>query len=131
MADVYVLLNHKLSGIQTKQLKERGVDRIVRPPESISAFWQGIPPTGPLPVPLLDKITNWLQNNAKSGDLVLVQGEFGATCFIVDYCFQNQLTPIYATSERKYREETQKDGSVVRIHRFSHVQFREYKRSIK
>ena len=131
MADAYVLLNHKLSAVQTQQLMERGVDHIIRPPESISALWQGIPPSGPLPVPSLGKITDWLQKNAKSGDFVLVQGEFGATCFIVDYCFQNKLIPIYATSERKYREEPQKDGSVVRIHRFSHVQFREYKRSRK
>jgi len=71
-----------------------------------------------------------LRKTGKTGDFVLIQGEFGATYFTVDFCFQNNLIPIYATSKREYREEPQQDGSVVRVHRFKHVQFREYKRSI-
>ena len=72
-------------------------------------------------------IKNWLATNAKSDDIVLVQGDFGATFMIVDYCLDNNLIPIYATTKRNV-EETILNENIISKRKFSHVLFRLYER---
>lgn len=129
MSTLYILLNHTLTEEQRinarKQLK---VHSFVEPPEEISKIWSSVEPEGELNLERLNKVVDWLSQNTRSGDFVLVQGEYGATYYVVNYCFQQELVPVYATSKRVYEEKVLEDGSVERRHLFKHVNFRIYRR---
>ena len=125
--NVLVLMNHQLTPIQEKELKtEYFINKIIYPDKSIEKLWSSIKPEKELNIKMLDKIILWLSRNSYSGDYCIIQGEFGATFYLVDYCFKKKLIPIYAASGREYKEEILEDGSVKRVHIFRHVNFRKY-----
>jgi hypothetical protein len=130
MNKVFVLLNHKLTDLQKEELtKEIGVSDIVYLPNEILKTWSSVEPTDDLNVNTLKKdICSWIEKESRKNDYVIVQGEFGATFFMVDFCFKNSLIPIYSTSKRIYKEIRNNDGSVSRNHVFKHVCFRKYRR---
>lgn len=67
----------------------------------------------------------WISQNARAGDVALVQGDFGLTYAMVNFCKEKGLIPVYATTERKVEEE-KKDGVVLVKRTFNHVRFRVY-----
>ncbi len=124
-----LLLNHVLTESQIKDAeKSWNVREFIYPDENIKKTWMKINPDGDEISSQLRKVVDWLDTASESGDLVLVQGEYGAAFYIVDYCFKTGRLPLYATSERKYVEQVLKDGSIERKHIFRHVIFRRYKR---
>ena len=76
----------------------------------------------------LQPILDWIDEHCtNSDDYILIQGDFGATYFLVDYCKKrNYAIPIYATTERKSVEEVQEDGSIKTQRIFKHKRFRLY-----
>ena len=61
------------------------------------------------------------------GDYVLVQGEFGAVFYMVDYCFKTGRIPVYAATKRVVQEH--KNGDKITSKRvFEHTCFRRYQR---
>lgn len=122
-----VLTNHDLTDRQrTEAMEEFGCSKIVLPPQGIRYFWAHVPPRGELTKTGIGDVIDFLEKTSQTGDLVLVQGEFGATFFTVDYCFKKGLIPVYSTSERVYDETINRDGSVARYHNFKHIRFRMY-----
>ena len=90
-----------------------------------NSIWQNIPPENEKISDLLDEIKKLILKDAKKGDLILVQGDFGATYIMVNFAFQNGLVPIYATSKREVKEKREND-QVVTIRTFKHIRFRKY-----
>jgi len=128
MPDMILLLNHELSENQIKDaVNTFGIKNFIYPPDAIRKIWMGVNPKGDDVTYQLDSVMSWLEYTTKNGDFILVQGEYGAAFFIVDYCFKTGLIPVYATSERQYAERKLIDGSVERKHVFKHIQFRRYK----
>jgi len=128
MANLFCLLNHTLTKEQEKDaIKNMGIKDIISPPEEIKYLWSNLSPKDELNILVLEKIINWIKNISHKNDYVLVQGEFGASFYIVDFCFRNSLIPVYATTKRKYNEIVLSDNSIERKHIFQHVQFRKYK----
>ena len=68
---------------------------------------------------------NFIKTNAKIGDVALVQGDFGATYSIVNFCKKNGIKAIYATTKRTIKESMVGD-KVVKNSIFEHVKFREF-----
>lgn len=129
MPDLYCILNHKLTEKQNEDVSNTlGIVNIINLPKYLNEIWSHINPEGELETDKLSLIIDWLDINAKKGDYILVQGEFGAVYFIIDYCFSVGLNPIYSTTYRNYKEKRQKNGSIERIHVFKHVQFRKFKK---
>ena len=129
MGAIAVVLNHDLSQKQITEIHEElDVSSIYELPESLLEFWKQISPSGELPVVSLKQICRWIEQKTTDGDFVVIQGEFGTVFYLVDFCFAIGRIPLYATSERKYRETQRSDDSVERYHIFRHVQFRRYKR---
>lgn len=129
MPTLYLLFNHTLTAEQEADARKNwGVEAIIEPPDEISSIWAGIKPDGELDIGNLRKVTEWLGRNATPGDYVLVQGEFGATYYIVDFCFLYNLTPIYATTERVYEGRVLDNGGIEQKHIFRHINFRRYRR---
>lgn len=122
-----LIFNHRLTRIQQDDAcTSLGVQRIVDLPPDLKEIWRRIPPDQPAIDTHLLPIKTWRSDNASKADYVLIQGDFGATFIMVNYAFENGLTPIYSTSSRNAVEEHLPDGSISLTHNFKHVRFRNY-----
>jgi len=127
MRQVFLLFSHQLTPQQIEELENSFmVDKIVYLPKKLQDVWSNIPPELPAIKDYLQDIFLWLKGNSNPGDLVLVQGEFGAVFQVVNFCFKAGLVPIYATTKREVAEEILDDGTVQVSRKFSHVRFREF-----
>ncbi|MBZ4644003.1 MAG: hypothetical protein JG767_1612 [Deferribacteraceae bacterium] len=127
MKALFLIFSHSLTNKQINEINTKlKVDKIVNLPDNLQKLWSQIPPEGGLPVNEVKKITNFLGNNAKSGDYVLIQGDFGATFFVADFCLKNFLVPIYSTTKRISVEKEDKYGKISKTSIFEHLNFRKY-----
>ncbi len=127
MPNMILLLNHDLSELQVEDAKkEYGINKFIYPDMSLKELWMGIKPEGEFVSKQLAPVIKWLNKVSQKNDYILIQGEYGATFYTVDYCFMEGRIPVYATSERKYEEKKLLDGRVERKHIFKHIQFRRY-----
>ncbi len=122
-----LVLNHAILPEQVRELEHTfGIERIENLPSELLHIWNRIKPSGALDTSALQRIIGWIADTTESGDYIVVQGEFGATYYVVSYCLDSGLIPLYATSERVYAETKNRDGSITRNHIFRHVCFRKY-----
>jgi len=124
-----LLFSHELTEEQKEDAKRSlHVDGFVRLPDELQGLWQNIPPEKPSLLALLAPIRRWVKASAKRGDFVLIQGDFGATYIMVNYCFSLGLNPVYATTERKVTERLLADDTVKTERIFKHRIFRRYEK---
>lgn len=125
--DLFLIFNHHFTPVQEADARASlGVGRIVTMPDDIRRVWGNVPPDLPAIRDYLAPVREWLTENAKTGDYVLIQGDFGATCLMVQFAREQGFVPVYSTTSREAIEEHQPDGSVRMTHRFRHVRFRRY-----
>jgi len=67
-----------------------------------------------------------LQNRGEKENFCLIQGDFGATFYLVSWCFKNGFVPIYLTTKRVAKEVVRSDGTVELLKVFRHGRFRRY-----
>lgn len=125
---LFLIFNHKLSEEQEKEAREvLKVEEILSLPPQLQDFWSSIPPDVELTEEMFEDITAFLlQNRGEKENFCLVQGDFGATVYIVSWCFKNGFVPIYATTKRVSKEIVRPDGSVELHKVFKHERFRKY-----
>ena len=104
-----------------------GISNFEYLPRNLQAIWSGVPPDKESLNDYLKPIFEWLKNNAKKGEWVLVQGDFGAVCLVVDFCFKNSFVPVYATTKRNTNEKIE-NGKLIKVSQFEHIRFRKYER---
>lgn len=125
MPKTFCLLNHELTQKQIAELSERFASKeIVYPDEKLSKFWSQIPPEENN-AGIIKEVVLWLKNNARAGDVFIIQGEFGSTFTLVDYALKSGLIPVYATT-RRIAKETREGETVRREYIFEHVCFKKY-----
>ncbi len=124
----FLLFSHKLTPEQAGDLKENWqVENIIPLPARLQFLWSNIPPDLSELNGYLEPIKHWLKQNARPGDLALIQGDYGATYLMVGYALSLKLTPIYATTERIVKETLRGQETIVqRV--FKHKGFRQYGR---
>ena len=128
MPTLHLLFSHHLTEPQEKEAKKILNCNSIKPlPFELMQLWTQIPPEGEIDDSLLNKFKDYLYAVSLEGDFVLVQGDFGVTFNIVNWCLQNKRIPIYATTNRIAKLIKNPDGSVKKINVFKHIQFREYK----
>jgi len=122
---MYLLFSHKLTDAQVENAKKSlGVEEFIYLPKDLQEKFSNIPPE-------LDGIKEYAKDfeeflkSAKKGDFVLIQGDFGLTCKLVNYSKQKGLVPVYATTKR-VAKEIKNNGKVVKISEFKHIRFRRY-----
>jgi hypothetical protein len=121
---MYLLFSHKLTDAQIEDAKKLGVDKFIYLPEDLQRKFSNIPPE-------LESVKEYAKDferfleNAKSGDYVLIQGDFGLTCHLVNFAKSKGLIPVYATTKR-ISKDIKKDGKVVKISEFKHIRVRKY-----
>ena len=126
MKKFIVLMSHDMSKEQKLDAQNSlDISNIIEAPKDIKSIWANINPVGSLDQTELSKITNWIEQNSNTDDYILIQGEFGATFYIVDYCFKKGLIPVYATTKRRVTE-TREGDKVITNRVFIHEGYRKY-----
>ena len=126
MEKFIVLMSHDMSKEQKLDAQNYlDISNIIEAPKDIKSIWANINPVGSLDKSELSKITNWIEQNSNTDDYILIQGEFGATFYIVDYCFKKGLIPVYATTKRRVTE-TREGDKVITNRIFVHEGYRKY-----
>jgi len=124
---IFLLMNHKLTDAQEQDARASlRVNRILELPMEHKQIWNQIPAEPDAIKPVLEPICHWLDQQARSGDFLLVQGDFGACHLMVKYAVEKQLVPVYSCTRRDAAEEHTPEGAVIMRHRFRHVRFRRY-----
>lgn len=124
--NMLLVFSHEITKKQKEEAKERfGTNNFIGLNDELLKKWSNVPPNLKGLEKYLEDIIEWIKENSKEGDYVLVQGDYGATIYVVNYCIEEGLVPVYATTKRKVVEK--KVGEKVKLSReFEHVMFRKY-----
>lgn len=126
MITCYWLLNHKPTEGQKKELQDSfQVEKIVFPSESISSYWESIPPVPLLSIEHMENICYWL-SSMKKDDVAVVQGEMTATFYCVSFLLERGNKVLSSVTER-HADETRTGETIVRSYVFRHLCFRPYR----
>jgi hypothetical protein len=124
---MYLLFSHQLTPDQQQSAENSfGVNRFINPPEWVQTIWSQIPPDAERLEQILLPVKTWLEKHAIKEDMVLIQGDFGATFLMVNHAISLELVPVYATTERQAKEKKMPDGRIKMFHVFNFRRFRMY-----
>ena len=88
-------------------------------------MWSNISPSDENILYVLNRYKKELMLEATAGDILLVQGDFGATYNMINFAKNIGIKTIYATTKRIV-QELAIDGKTVTRREFKHEKFREY-----
>jgi len=126
MKRMFLLFSHKLTASQEADAKDSlGVGEFVYLDEKLQKVWSNVPPDMDNIKEYLDPIIEFLKSSLKSGDVVLVQGDFGATCYVARVVKELGGVAVYATTKRDVVEIKVGD-KIEKKSVFEHVMFRKY-----
>jgi hypothetical protein len=128
MPNLYLLFSHHITPEQQADAETSlGVSRLETLPADLQALFSNVPPDLESLHEYLQPIRQWLAERVQADDFVLIQGDFGVTVSLVNYCLTHRLgIPVYATTQRQSVDTVQPDGSVVTQRVFRHCRFRRY-----
>jgi len=126
MKKMILLFSHQLTDEQIKDAKENwNVENFLALSSELQNYWSNIDPElGSLKNELL-LFCDFIDEVASKGDLILIQGDFGACCFMAHYAKSKYMIPVYATTKRSVKEYTE-DGKNIKKSIFEHRKFRRY-----
>ncbi len=120
---MFILMSHTITPAQqTDAIKAFGVSEFIVVP---SEWWGQIPADSDTVCTYTDSVKSFLDQHASQGDILLVQGDFGATLNMVHFAFEQGIIPVYATTKRSAHEVVKGD-KVTTVREFVHVRFRVY-----
>ena len=123
MKILFTLMNHTLTSEQEEDARKNlNVDKFIN---IADAMWSDIDPSDKSVIKFVETYKNKLKKQAKSGDVLLVQGDFGATYNMIRFAKNMGLIAVYATTNRIVSEQVE-NGKVVIKREFKHARFREY-----
>lgn len=121
-----LLFSHQLTPMQEDDAKRMwAVDEFIYLPESLQSIWSDISPDLESLESTLEPIKAFVKEVSSKGDLILIQGDFGASYMMVNYAKVCALISVYATTYRVV-EEYMKEGKKVKKSIFEHGRFRIY-----
>ena len=127
-----LLFSHNLTKFQKKEANNSlEITEFVSLPISLQNKWSNVPAESDDISNYLTDIRLWLMEVANKNDYILIQGDFGATYFLVNLAFQFKLIPVYSTTERIHEEVLKQDGTLEMKKIFKHVKYRKYKNNSK
>jgi hypothetical protein len=127
MKTLFLLFNHQLTPEQEADARNAwGVTHFAYLPEHLQKMWSQVP-AGEINLRIyLEPIAIWIAQ-AKSEDLVLIQGDYGAAVYMVAYCLKGGYgLPVYSTTERHTEEVRLPDGRIEVKRSIRHCLFRKY-----
>jgi hypothetical protein len=126
MKQMFLLFSHTLTQAQKDDAKNfLSIKSFVELPHDLQNLWSDIPADLKNISLYLNPLKEFLKNNAKKDDIVLVQGDFCAVYEIVDFSKNIGLIPVCSTTKREVKELI-KDNKVIKTSTFRHVIYRRY-----
>ena len=126
MKRMFLLFSHKLTASQEADAKKNlRVEEFVYLDEELQKVWSNVPPNLSDLKEYLKPIVEFLKSSLRSGDVVLVQGDFGATCYMARVVKELGGVAVYATTKRDVVEIKVGD-KIEKKSIFEHVMFRRY-----
>ncbi len=126
MKQLFLLFSHTLTPTQERDAKESlGVTNFIALPSDLQTLWSNIPPQLRTLDDYLIPLKEYIRNESKEGDVVLIQGDFGGCYEMVNYVKSLGLKAVHSTTTRDVVEKTV-NGKVEKFSRFEHVIFRLY-----
>lgn len=123
MKTLFILINHALTPEQEEGARKNlNIDKFVN---IADAKWSDIDPSEKGVIKVIETYKDKLRSQAKSGDVLLVQGDFGATYNMIRFAKNMGLIAVYATTKRIVSEQVE-NGKLVIKREFKHARFREY-----
>ena len=123
MKTLFTLINHTLTSEQEEDARKNlNVDKFIN---ITDAMWSDIDPSEKSIIKFVEVYKDKLKKQAKAGDVLLVQGDFGATYNMIRFAKNMGLIAVYATTNRIVSEQVE-NGKVVIKREFKHARFREY-----
>lgn len=123
MKTFFTLMNHTLTSEQEEDARKNlNVDKFIN---ITDARWSDIDPSEKSVIEFVEAYKDKLKKQAKSGDVLLVQGDFGATYNMIRFAKNMGLIAVYATTNRIVSERVE-NGKIVIKREFKHARFREY-----
>jgi len=119
---MFLFFSHKLTSQQITDAKSMGVSEFVYLPKDLQQLFSSIPPELESLDEYVEPFFSFLKEYATKEDLVLVQGDFGVVCKLVEFCKNRGLKAVYATTKREVVVE--KDGT--KVSKFKHIRYRSY-----
>jgi len=126
MKKMFLLFSHQLTPAQKQSAVDvYDVEEFIYLPQELQKLWSGVPTDIEELKDYLSPLKIYLDKYAVNGDIVLVQGDFGAVYHMVNYAKQNHLIAFYATTKR-ITKEYMKDDKTIKESIFEFERFREY-----
>ncbi|WP_297988410.1 CRISPR-associated protein Csx20 [uncultured Campylobacter sp.] len=123
MKTLFTLINHTLTSEQEEDARKNlNVDKFIN---ITDARWSDIDPSEKSVIEFVEAYKDKLKKQAKAGDVLLVQGDYGATYNMIRFAKNMGLIAVYATTNRIVSERVE-NGKVVIKREFKHARFREY-----
>ena len=125
MRTMFIMMSHKMTQAQYDDAKNHfAIDRFIELPND---QWSQIPADADDISEYLADLKHNIVKQSNAGDLLLVQGDFGATVAMVHFAFKQGIIPVYATTRRAVKEIVDGD-KVITTRTFEHVRFRIYEK---
>ncbi len=126
MKKMILLFSHKLTPEQITDAKSSfGVEEFLLLDDALQNIWSNVPADLEEIVEYLQPVRDFLIENMHEDDVVLVQGDFGATCTMASFVKSLLGVAVYATTKRNVVEK-ERDGKIVKTSIFEHVRFRKF-----
>ena len=127
MKKMFLLFSHTLTKEQMNEAREKfAVEEFVYLPEGLQKQWSSFPTDESSIKPYIEPFKQFITENVSSDDVVLVQGESGASYSMVQFSKKMNLLTVYATTRRRVVEDLNEKGEKVKKSIFEHRRFREY-----
>lgn len=121
-----LFFSHKITQEQKNDAKKLlGVEEFVALPKELQELFSFVPAELDDLKEYIKPFGDFLKQNTKSGDIALIQGDFGLSYKLVKYSKSIGVVPVYATTRRKSKE-IQIENQVIKESLFEHVRFRKY-----
>lgn len=121
-----LLFSHILNQQQIDDAKNSlHVSEFISMPQDLQKIWSNLDADLETIATSLEPIKIFLQKNSNKGDVVLIQGDFGASYMMVSFAKELRLIPVYATTKRTISEIIENEKTVKKSV-FEHRRFREY-----
>lgn len=119
--NIVLLFSHTLTDPQLKELTTDFMcENIIYMPQDIKSIWQNITDSTSS-----DIFEQFLLENLKENDYVLIQGDWGMTYKMINFAKAHKFIPIFSRTTRNVKEYT--DGAkVLKTSIFEHIGFRKY-----
>ncbi len=121
-----LLFSHKLNEVQMFDAKSTyDIDKFISLPTNLQDLWSAVPTEVENLDEYLKPLKDFIQQNFKKDDIALIQGDFGASYIMVNFCKSLGLVCVYAKTKREV-EEVVVNGATVKKSIFKHKGYREY-----